>query len=54
MVDILYSLPIISKPIADVLMRIYQNEIELFDVEIDMKINLKFYFLNNFKCHRLY
>lgn len=46
MVGNLYSLPIISQPIADILMKFCQNEIELYDVEIDMKINLKFYFLN--------
>lgn len=46
MVGNLYSLPIISEPIAGVLIKNCQNEIELFDVKIDMKINLKFYFLN--------
>ncbi len=32
MVGNLYSLPIISQPIADILMKFCQNEIELFDV----------------------
>ena len=46
MIGNLYSLPIISELIADVLIKNCQNEIELFDVKIDMKNNLKFYFLN--------
>lgn len=46
MIGNLYSLPIISELIADVLIKNCQNEIELFDVKIDMKNNLKFYFFN--------
>ncbi|MGO8609428.1 imm11 family protein, partial [Rhizobium johnstonii] len=46
MIGNLYSLPIISQQIVDVLMKNCQDEIELFDVKIDMKVSLKFYFLN--------
>lgn len=46
MIGNLYSLPIISQQIADVLMKNCQDEIELFDVKIDMKVSFKFYFLN--------
>lgn len=50
MVGNLYSLPIISELIAGVFIKNCQNEIELFEVKIDMKVNLKFYFLNIIDC----
>ncbi|WP_435523298.1 imm11 family protein [Chryseobacterium indoltheticum] len=53
MIGNLYSLPIISELIADVLIKNCQNEIELFDVKIDMKNNFKFYFLNIIDCINL-
>lgn len=46
MIGNLYSLPIISDLVADVLIKNCQNEIELFDVKIEMKVNHKYYFLN--------
>lgn len=42
MIGNLYSLPIISQQIADVLMKNCQDEIELFDVKIDMKVSFNF------------
>ncbi|UUC46555.1 Imm43 family immunity protein [Flavobacterium cerinum] len=42
----LYGIPIISELISDVLLSNCPNEIELFEVKIDMKIESKFYFLN--------
>ncbi len=46
MIGNLYSLPIISEPIADVLMKNCPKEIELFEVKVDMKVNFGYYFLN--------
>lgn len=46
MIGNLYSLPVISEPIADVLMKNCPDEIELFEVKIDMKISSRYYFVN--------
>lgn len=46
MIGNLYSLPIISKSVADVLVKNCADEIELFEVKIDMKVSTSYYFLN--------
>ncbi len=46
MIGNLYSLPIISEPIADILLRNCPIEIELFEVKVDVKTTFKYYFLN--------
>ncbi len=42
----LYGIPIISELISEVLLKNCPDEIELFDVKVDMQIDLKYYFLN--------
>jgi hypothetical protein len=46
MIPNLYGFPIISQPIADVLLDHCPKEIELFEVKVNMSKKSKYYFLN--------
>ena len=46
MIGNLYSLPIVSQPIADILSWHCPNEIELFEVKVNMPAKEKYYFVN--------
>lgn len=46
MIGNLYSFPIVSQPIADILLQHCPNEIELFEVKMNMPKKFKYYFVN--------
>lgn len=45
-IENLYGIPIISELISNILLNTCPNEIELFEVKVNMSTNLKYYFLN--------